>query len=48
MTTKRKNKGNGIGAHHQVSPMGHATRTKTKRGKQIQRDRKRKQKGWVD
>lgn len=46
--TKCKNKGNGIGPHHEVSPMGHSTRTKTKRGKVIQYDRKQKQKGWVD
>jgi hypothetical protein len=43
---KNGNKGNGIGAHHHVSPMGHATRTKTRKGKQRQLDRKLKQKGW--
>lgn len=47
---KRKRKpgipGVGLGAHHEVSPMGHATRTKSRRDKQIQRDRKQKQQGY--
>lgn len=45
---KRKSalKGVGIGAHHEVSPMGHATCTKNKRDRLDQIDRKRKQQGW--
>lgn len=38
----------GIGPHQQVSPMGHATRTKSKHEKSIQSDRKQKQNGWDD
>lgn len=45
---KKGNKGNGIGAHHHVSPMGHATRTKSKVERRRQRDRRRKQRGWID
>ena len=36
---KRGNKGNGNGAHHEVSPMGHATRTKTRAEKRQRTDR---------
>jgi len=40
---KRKNKqgikGCGNGAHHEVSPMGHATRTKTRAEKRQKADR---------
>ena len=36
------------GPHHEVSPMGHATRTKSRKGKQAQLDRKLKQHGWRD
>lgn len=43
---KRGNPGNGLGPHHEVSPMGHATRTKNKRDRKDAQDRKRKQKGW--
>lgn len=38
--------GNGIGAHQQVSPMGHATRTKTKRERAEREARKARQHGW--
>jgi len=38
----------GLGAHQQVSPMGHATCTKTPRDKQIQEQRKEKQQGYED
>jgi len=43
---KRGGKGNGVGCHHEVSPMGHATRTKTRVEKQRIADRKQKQRGW--
>lgn len=43
---KRGKPGNGLGAHHQVSPMGHATRTKSKREMRIREDRKARQNGW--
>lgn len=43
---KKGNPGNGIGPHHEVSPMGHATRTKTREGKRRAYDRKLKQRGW--
>lgn len=46
---RRKKKGipgNGLGPHHEVSPMGHATRTPSKKEKQRKRDRRQKQKGW--
>ena len=48
MAKKRKtgNKGNGLGPHHAVSPMGHGTRTKTREGRRRQADRRRKQSGW--
>ena len=39
-------KGCGIGPHHEVSPMGRATRTPNKRERQRRQDRKQKQKGW--
>lgn len=42
---KRGNPGNGLGAHH-VSPMGHATRTKSKHEKRRAEDRRQKQRGW--
>lgn len=45
---KRGLKGCGIGPHHEVSPMGHATQTPNKRERQRRRDRKSKQKGWQD
>lgn len=45
---KERLAGNGIGAHHKVSPMGHATRTKTRREHKLRADRKARQKGWVD
>lgn len=44
---KRGKPGNGIGAHHEISPMGHATRTKNKKDRRIQLDRKSKQRGWM-
>ena len=44
---KRGAPGNGNGAHHAVSPMGHATRTPSKIGKRRKAERKLKQqKGW--
>lgn len=43
---KRGNPGNGNGAHHHVSPMGHGTRTKTRKGRRRAADRKLKQRGW--
>ena len=38
--------GNGNGAHQEVSPMGHATRTPNKRERNRRRDRRAKQRGW--
>jgi len=38
--------GCGLGPHQQVSPMGHATCTKTPRDKQISEQRKEKQQGY--
>ena len=52
MAKKQKNgrvrgsEGNGNGAHHQVSPMDHGTRTKSRKGKRQQADRRQKQRGW--
>jgi len=43
---KKGKKGNGIGAHAAVSPMGHATRTKTRREQQARQDKRERQKGW--
>lgn len=43
---KRGNPGNGIGAHHEVSPMGHACRTKNRKDRKAQADRKDKQRGY--
>jgi len=49
---RRKRKGRkgivgvGVGSHHEVSPMGHATRTKSKQEIQLKEDRKNKQNGW--
>jgi hypothetical protein len=34
------------GPHHEVSPMGHATRTKSRHEKQARQDKRDKQKGW--
>jgi hypothetical protein len=51
MSKRKKKKGQpncGLGPHHQVSPMGHATRTKTRRERQIQQQRKQKQRGYFD
>jgi hypothetical protein len=45
---KKGAKGNGIGSHHEVSPMGHATRTKTRREHKAREARKARQKGWVE
>jgi len=44
---ERGTPGNGIGAHQEVSCMGHATRTPTKKGLRRKADRRAKQKGWV-
>ena len=44
---KRGQAGNGNGAHHEVSPMGHATRTPTRKGKARKADRRAKQRGWA-
>ena len=52
MARKQKNgrvrgtAGNGLGAHQNVSPMGHATRTKSREEKRRIRDRRQKQRGW--
>jgi hypothetical protein len=43
---RRKAPNCGNGPHHEVSPMGHATKTKTKKGRRRKADEKRKQKGW--
>ena len=43
---KRGFKGNGNGAHQDVSPMGHGTATKTRKGRRRAADRQRKQRGW--
>ena len=43
---KRGNAGNGIGPHQEASPMGHATTTKTRKGKRRAEDRQQKQRGW--
>jgi len=45
---KRGNRGNGIGPHHAVSPMGHGTTTKTRKGKRRAADKRQKQRGWSD
>jgi len=47
MKKQKKQKGVGLGPHHEVSPMGHATRTKTRKGKIRAEDRRRKQQGWA-
>ena len=48
MSKKKKgNKGNGNGCHHEVSPMGHATRTKSREEKRQQAERRQRQKGWA-
>jgi len=44
---RRKNKGNGLGAHQEVSPMARGTVTKNKRDRLGRLDRKNKQKGWT-
>lgn len=36
------------GPHQEVSPMGHATRTKSKAERLRQADRREKRRGWVD
>lgn len=43
---KKGNAGNGIGAHQEVSPMGHATRTPSKVEKRRKQERRERQKGW--
>jgi len=43
----KKNPGCGNGPHHEVSPMGHGTRTKSKQGKRRAADQKQKQRGWA-
>jgi hypothetical protein len=48
MKKPKGSKGNGNGSHHEVSPMGHATRTKTRRERKDQEARKERQKGWVE
>lgn len=48
---KRKKKGhagNGLGPHHEVSPLARATATKTRKGRRRQEDRRAKQRGWSD
>ena len=46
MKNKRGYAGNGNGAHQDVSPMGHATTTKTRKGKRRAQARRQKQRGW--
>ena len=46
-TKKKGTTGNGLGAHHEISPMGHGTRTKSREEKRRKRDQKQKQKGWT-
>lgn len=43
---KRGLAGVGIGPHHEVSPMGHATTTKSRKGKRRAEDRRQKLRGW--
>jgi hypothetical protein len=43
---KRGSKGNGMGSHHEFSPMARGTRTKTREGKRRAQDRRQKQRGW--
>ena len=43
---KKGNAGNGNGPHHEVSPMGHGTRTKSRQGKRRAADKRAKQRGW--
>jgi len=43
----RKYKGNGLGAHQEVSPMARGTYTKNKRDRLTRLARKNKQKGWT-
>lgn len=41
-----RNQGIGNGSHQEISPMGHAAKTKNKQEIRNQEDRRRKQKGW--
>lgn len=44
---KGKGKGNGLGAHHEVSPMGHATRTPSLQERRArERRRERQAREW--
>jgi hypothetical protein len=43
---KNGHAGNGNGPHQEVSPMVRATRTKTRKGRRRQADRRAKQRGW--
>ena len=43
---RKRSKGCGIGPHHEVSPMGHGTKTKNKKDRLKKQDKLRKQKGW--
>ena len=43
---KKGNKGNGNGCHHETSPMGHSTLTRSRRDEQNREDRRHRQKGW--
>ncbi len=44
---RKRHAGNGIGSHHEVSPMARGTRTLSREGKRRKADRQRKQKGWA-
>jgi hypothetical protein len=44
---KRGDKGNGNGAHQEVSPMARGGLTKSRKGKRRAADRRRKQRGWT-
>lgn len=43
---RKKSPGNGIGAHQEISPMGHATRTPSREEIQRREDQRLKQQGW--
>jgi hypothetical protein len=43
---KRGLPGNGIGGHHEISPMGHATSTPSREEVKRREDQRLKQQGW--
>ena len=43
---KKGSPGNGIGGHHEISPMGHATSTPSREEVKKREDQRLKQQGW--